>query len=395
MKNYYLEKAVDEIYYKEGKENRELKIDILNVKIENELKLIENLCGNCKRKNALYEAIKNIKGLLKQYYIVFNGTQDALFLVEMLKDGNFRYVRNNNAYLEKFGLKGEEIINKTPKQVFGEELGKRFCSYYKDCVQAKKVVIFEDDLILNGKRKVFLTKLLPILDEDDCVFIVGSREDITKRKEMEVKLDRMANYDELTNIPNIRLFFKSFRNTINESKKLGKKFAVLFIDLDWFKEINDNYGHEVGDTVLVCAVKRIYKCLRKGDILGRIGGDEFATILKDIYDRREVEKVVKDIQTSLREKITIGDITCNIDSSIGITIFPDDGEKIDILMRNSDKAMYKVKNKEKGGYRFFNDMIREYNFQNKDGHVHTKYCPHGSDDNIEDYIDEAIKCKLD
>lgn len=71
---------------------------------------------------------------------------------------------------------------------------------------------------------------------------------------------------------------------------MDKKFAVLFIDLDWFKEINDNYGHDVGDEVLVCAVKRIYKCLRKGDILGRIGGDEFAAILKDISDREEIEK---------------------------------------------------------------------------------------------------------
>ncbi|HBZ6545936.1 TPA: histidinol-phosphatase HisJ [Clostridium perfringens] len=341
MKNYYLEEVVDEIYYKEGKENRELKMDILSIKIENELKIIENLCGNCKRKNTLYEAIKNIKSLLKQYYIVFNGTQDALFLVEMLKDGNFKYVRNNNAYLQEFGLKGEEIINKTPKDVFGEELGKRFCNYYKNCIEGKRVVVFEDDLFLNGKKRVFLTKLLPIVDEDDGVFIVGSREDITKRKEMEIELDRMANYDELTNIPNMRLFFKSFRNTINESKKMDKKFAVLFIDLDWFKEINDNYGHDVGDEVLVCAVKRIYKCLRKGDIL------------------------------------------------------PEDGEKIEVLMRNSDKAMYKVKNREKGGYRFFNNMIREYNFKNKDGHVHTKYCPHGSDDNIEDYIEEAIKYKLD
>ncbi len=242
---------------------------------------------------------------------------------------------------------------------------------------------------------MFLTKLLPIVDEDDGVFIVGSREDITKRKEMEIELDRMANYDELTNIPNMRLFFKSFRNTINESKKMDKKFAVLFIDLDWFKEINDNYGHDVGDEVLVCAVKRIYKCLRKGDILGRIGGDEFAAILKDISDREEIEKIVKDIQNSLRKRIKIGDVTCNIDSSIGITIFPEDGEKIEVLMRNSDKAMYKVKNREKGGYRFFNNMIREYNFKNKDGHVHTKYCPHGSDDNIEDYIEEAIKYKLD
>ena len=179
MKNYYLEEVVDEIYYKEGKENRELKMDILSLKIENELKIIENLCGNCKRKSNLYEAIKNVKSLLKQYYIVFNGTQDALFLVEMLKDGNFKYVRNNNAYLQDFGLKGEEIINKTPKDVFGEELGQRFCNYYKKCIENKKVIVFEDDLSLNGKKRVFLTKLLPIIDEDDGVFIVGSREDIT------------------------------------------------------------------------------------------------------------------------------------------------------------------------------------------------------------------------
>lgn len=394
MNKYYLEEKINKIDYEKNMENKDFRRNLLRMSWKNDLEIIESICSNCQNKEFLDIAIKNIKKLLNQYDIVFNGTQDALFLVEMLEDRSFKYIRSNDAYLEEFELKRDQMINKSPKEVFGEEIGERFSNYYKNCIDRKKVDVFEDVLVVNGNKKIFLTKLTPVLNEEDGIFVVGSREDITKRKEMESKLDRMANYDKLTNIPNVRLFFKSFRYIIKESKKMNEKFAVLFIDLDCFKKINDIYGHETGDKVLVYTARRISRCLRSSDIIGRIGGDEFAAIIRDIHDKKEVEEIVKDIQDSLRKDILIDDNICNIDSSIGITMFPVDGDNMKVLMRNSDKAMYKVKNKGKGGYKFFNNMSKEIEFEKKDGHIHTQYCPHGSDDKIENYVLEALKCGL-
>ncbi|MGG5460987.1 histidinol-phosphatase HisJ [Clostridium sp. B9] len=365
----------------------------LDFKWQDNLNEISIRCIDCEENEKLKYSIASIRKLLNQYEIVFNGTQDALFLVQIFDDETFKYIKINDAYLDLFNLSREDIIDKSPKEIFGEEVGERFANYYKDCIESEKVCVFEDELKINDVNKFSLTKLTPVLEEEHGKFIVGSRIDITERKEMEKKLDRMANYDKLTNIPNRRLFFKSFKEILKKSKKENSNFAVLFLDLDFFKSINDKYGHEAGDVVLVCTAKRIGECLRKKDLFARLGGDEFAIILNDIHSKEEVIEIVEHIQKFIREDIILGEKNCNVDSSIGITIYPNDGEKIELLIRNADTAMYRVKNKHKSGYKFFSS-IDLCDFKSKDGHVHTHYCPHGSDDNMEEYIKEGIKCGL-
>lgn len=376
-------------YQKITKKNEER----LDFKWQDNLNEIVTKCIDCEKNKELIYLIKNIKKLLNQYEIVFNGTQDVLFLVQILDDETFKYIKINNAYLDLFNLNKEDVIDKSPKEIFGKEVGERVLNYYKDCIEAEKVYVFEDELKINHVNKYLLTKLTPILEEEYGRFIVGSIIDTTERKEMEKKLDRMANYDKLTNIPNRRLFFKSFKEILKKSKKENRNFAVLFLDLDSFKSINDKYGHEAGDVVLVCTAKRIVECLRKKDLFSRLGGDEFAIILNDIHSEEEIIKIVEHIQNFIREDIILGEKNCNVDSSIGITIYPNDGEKIEILIRNADIAMYNVKNKQKSGYKFFSN-IDLCDFKSKDGHVHTHYCPHGSDDPMEEYIKEGIKCGL-
>lgn len=370
-----------------------------NMTIENHLNLgwkeyLENLESNAPEHSKMNTVIGHIKKILNQYEIVFNGTQDALFLVQMLEDGSFKYIKNNDAYLENFKMKREDMINKTPWEVFGKDLGKRFSKHYRDCILNKNVMVFEEELELPIGRKVLLTKLTPILDEEDGKFVVGSRIDITDRKEMEMKLDRMANYDKLTDIPNRRLFFKEINRVLEKSKIKENNFAVLFIDLDSFKEVNDTHGHEAGDRVLVETTRRIEECIREKDILARLGGDEFALIIEDLSDEEEVIKIINKIQDRVREKIECDNkCNCKIDSSIGITVYPKDGDDVETLMKNADIAMYRVKNKGKGSFNFFSDLDA-YKFNKKDGHVHTSYCPHGTDDEMESYIIEGIGCGL-
>ena len=164
-----------------------------------------------------------------------------------------------------------------------------------------------------------------------------------------LELEKYANYDTLTGLPNRRFFFERLEKVLAESERNTSKFAILFIDLDGFKDINDTYGHEVGDGVLIAVGNRLLKCIRETDFAARLGGDEFAVIFHDIEDIISAENKGKSIHTMLQEIMYIDTIECNVNSSIGIAIYPDTGKDSDALLRNADLAMYAIKRNGKGG----------------------------------------------
>lgn len=168
-----------------------------------------------------------------------------------------------------------------------------------------------------------------------------------------LKLEQYANYDTLTTLPNRRFFFEQLERTISKSEKDGKKVAILFIDLDAFKDINDNHGHEIGDEVLIVVGNLISQCIRKSDFVARLGGDEFAVIMEDIDDTTSAIHLAERIHIVLKEPMQIKSITCTIDSSIGIAIYPDTGTDSESLLRNADSAMYKIKRNGKGAVDIF------------------------------------------
>lgn len=167
------------------------------------------------------------------------------------------------------------------------------------------------------------------------------------------QLFKLANNDLLTDLPNRNYFMKYLGSMINESKP-NDQFGLLFIDLDGFKKINDNYGHYVGDQVLQTTANRISECLIEGDIAARIGGDEFL-VLVHTDDRNTIAQIAKDIIESLTKTIHIDDINCYVGASIGIALFPIDGKTVDELITNSDKAMYDVKENGKNNYKFIDN----------------------------------------
>ncbi|MGB3366623.1 MAG: diguanylate cyclase [Acidaminobacteraceae bacterium] len=303
----------------------------------------------------LKETEREILRLTNEYEKVFNGTQDAMFLIEVLGKNNFIYSRNNAAHQIKTGISLEEIMNKSPQELFDTEMANKLINNYQRCLDAEKSITYEQGLNLLMGKRIWLTTLTPIIENGSISHIVGSATDITERKKMELKLARKANYDELTNLPNRRLFFERLDQMIVESERDGKKFALMFIDLDGFKYINDNYGHEVGDQVLKMVGKRLLQCVRKSDSVARMGGDEYTVIIRNIKDRSDVVIIVEKIHKDLQKDIIIEDIKCRVNSSIGIAIYPDDGLDSNRLLKNSDSTMYEVKGNGKGGYRFFND----------------------------------------
>lgn len=305
----------------------------------------------------LKETEEEISRLTKEYEKVFNGTQDAMFLIKVLDDGSFSYVRNNLEHQNKTGISLEQIMNKAPQELLGKDMGNIVEKNYQNCVDSRKRITYEEELDLPGGKYIWLTTLTPIMDEGRVSNIVGSATDITERKILELELEKYANYDKLTGLPNRRLFFERLNQMILENERYNSKFALLFIDLDGFKEINDNYGHEVGDEVLIIAGNRLLESIRKSDTVARMGGDEFTIIIRNIEDKENIDKVIKKIHTKLQEDMVIDDVKCNVNSSIGIAIYPDNGLDNEALLKSADEAMYEIKKNGKGGFKFSNKSI--------------------------------------
>ena len=301
----------------------------------------------------LKETEKEISRLTKEYEKVFNGTQDAMFLMTVLENGEFRYIRNNLAHQNKTGILLEQIMNKSPQELLGKEIGDIVSQNYQKCVDGKKALTYEEKLIFPGGEHIWLTTLTPIMERDRVSNIVGSATDITERKKLELQLEKNANYDKLTGLPNRRLFFERLDSIVVESERDNSKFALLFIDLDGFKDINDNYGHEVGDEVLIVVGNRLLQCIRRSDIVARMGGDEFTIIIRNIEDKKIAENLVKKIHKVLQDVMNIDSIECKVNSSIGIAIYPDSGKDSETLLKNADSAMYEIKRNGKGGFIFF------------------------------------------
>jgi diguanylate cyclase (GGDEF)-like protein/PAS domain S-box-containing protein len=183
--------------------------------------------------------------------------------------------------------------------------------------------------------------------------------DITRKKETEGLIWKQANFDALTDLPNRRMFLDRLVQEVKKAHRADKRLALLFIDLDRFKEVNDTLGHRAGDQLLVEAARRISGCVRESDTVARLGGDEFTVIVSDLSERTHVEGVVQHLLAKLTEPFKLGDELAHISASIGITLFPADAGDAEALLRNADQAMYVAKNLGRNRYSYFTPALQE------------------------------------
>jgi diguanylate cyclase (GGDEF)-like protein len=174
---------------------------------------------------------------------------------------------------------------------------------------------------------------------------------IVKRKMHQVELYRSANYDKLTELPNRSLFMDRLNQISKQSQRYQRKFALLFIDLDGFKSVNDTYGHDVGDILLINVAEKLLECVRDSDTVARLGGDEFTIILSTIETPENAESIARKIVTSLCIPFDIGGHEIHIGASIGISVYPEHGKNKDILLKKADDAMYLAKKEGKNDCR--------------------------------------------
>ena len=183
-------------------------------------------------------------------------------------------------------------------------------------------------------------------------------EDVTAKKHSETLIWQQANFDTLTQLPNRRMFHDRLAHDIVLCQRERARLAVLFIDLDHFKEVNDTLGHHQGDILLVDAARRIGACVRKSDTVARLGGDEFTVILSPLEHTDRVELIAQQIIDSLRAPFALGQEQAFVSASIGITLYPDDALDIDDLLKHADQAMYAAKGGGRNRYSFFTPALQ-------------------------------------
>jgi diguanylate cyclase (GGDEF)-like protein len=244
------------------------------------------------------------------------------------------------------------------------------CSAYGHSCDSKIVmktgknrVSIHENIDENGNSVYINIKTVPIKDENENIYaVLKVAQDKTDDMNREKELRRMANYDTLTNLPNRTLLFDRLEHTIGRSKRSGVSFAVLFIDLDEFKSVNDIYGHSMGDKLLKMVSYRMKSSIRKIDTIARFGGDEFVIILEDIYDVKNVARVAEGILSKFKESFKLReDVEISTGCSIGIEIFnpKTENKTKETLLQNADVAMYEAKKSGKNRFYFFQDSLND------------------------------------
>lgn len=177
------------------------------------------------------------------------------------------------------------------------------------------------------------------------------------RKEGELKLAKLAHYDALSGVPNRVLFCDRLEQALQRAERGNHSVALLFLDFDGFKNINDTYGHAAGDRLIAIIAARLSACMRKTDSLARLGGDEFTVVLEDVHSIADIVNVTKKIVQTIGKPFPIAGNQILLGCSIGIALFPEDGKTVDTLLKNADMAMYQAKRVRGSAYRFYTDEM--------------------------------------
>ncbi|MBV6342450.1 diguanylate cyclase domain-containing protein [Candidatus Magnetobacterium casense] len=270
--------------------------------------------------------------------------------------GKIEYVNPQFTQMTRYKL--DEVAGKTPAVL---KSGKHPPEFYRELWHTILAGKVWHGSMCNKRKDGELywedQSISPIKNQSGQItHFVAVKTDDTERKRTEDQLYHMANYDALTDLPNRTLFYERLGEVLKISKRYEHQFAIMFVDLDNFKTINDVYGHDAGDQLLKEAAGRLRGCVRTSDTVARMGGDEFTVILSRISKAEDSVLIADYIIEALTRPFSIAGNDCFIGMSIGISVFPSDGDDVEVLVANADIAMYQVKSSGKNGYRFYSTL---------------------------------------
>jgi len=292
--------------------------------------------------------------------LLLHREQTPLAVIEWNTD--FEFVDWNKAAQRIFGFTKEEVIGKhVTERILPESAREAVNIVWRDLLANKGGErSTNENLTKNGKTILCEWYNTPLVDQNGKVIGVASLvDDVTEKKLSEELIWKQANFDTLTGLPNRNMFHDRLAQEAGKSSRAKLPLALLLIDLDEFKEVNDTLGHDIGDLLLQEAGKRISACVRDTDTVARLGGDEFTIILSELQDKNKVDLIAEKIITSLAKKYHIGDEVIHVSGSIGITIYPHDSNNIDILIKNADQAMYAAKKKGRNCFSYFTQSLQD------------------------------------
>jgi diguanylate cyclase (GGDEF)-like protein/PAS domain S-box-containing protein len=307
------------------------------------------------------------------YRFMIESSRDIVFLLD--EQGRFVYL--NDRVQSLLGYNKQDLLGKHFSHLLHPDDIKHSESAYADCINksgnatARGIQIrvkrnrgrdnfryFDIKLsaIPETLSKSYGTSILADTNEHGRLAIYGVARDITQLKSLENIIHTNTNYDHLTGLPNRALLKDRIKQAMARARRESLKFAIMFIDLDGFKQVNDRFGHSAGDIVLQAVAARLTACLREEDTLARVGGDEFVLLLPVVRTPDEVSIIADKLLNEINAPFLLSEQRISLGASIGVALFPDNGDTFDRLINAADKAMYHIKRNAKNGYVFTSEL---------------------------------------
>ncbi|MEJ2438421.1 MAG: sensor domain-containing diguanylate cyclase [Gammaproteobacteria bacterium] len=317
---------------------------------------------------------REYQGKASLYRYMIEDSRDVVFLLD--ENGCFVYL--NNRIRHVLGYKKEELLGVHFSKLLHPDDLKRSQTAYSQCINASgRATARGVHLRIRHKSGVdnfryFDIKLVAVPESvsqdyieeagqaDEAgrhrAVIYGAARDINQLKSLERIIRTNTHHDYLTGLPNRALLKDRVRHAIARARREGLNFAVMFIDLDGFKQVNDMFGHSAGDILLQSVAQRLTASLRESDTLARIGGDEFVLLLPVIRSKEEARGIARKLMREISAPFEFNGSTIPLSASIGIAVYPDNGESFERLVNAADNAMYYIKHKPKNGYALLADL---------------------------------------
>jgi diguanylate cyclase (GGDEF)-like protein len=317
----------------------------------------------------LFERVESLNRSLQRQVAEFRTLLEVMPIgIAVARDPECRWIDGNHFLAQQLGIPvGTNASFSHP----GESL--RAAEIYRDgrplpasempmqraIATGREVLDMEMEVMREGRHvATILGYAAPLFDESGQTRgAIGASLDITERKRAEEQIRSLAYQDSLTGLPNRLLFGDRLRVAVAQAHRLGHRLAVLFLDLDRLKVINDSLGHSVGDRMIAEVGQRLRTCVREGDTVARLGGDEFTLLLPGISQAVDVAKVADKVLEVLRAPVEVDGRELYVTASLGISVYPEDGRDAETLLKNSDTAMYRAKDQGRDGYQLYTSAM--------------------------------------
>ncbi|MBO1924600.1 EAL domain-containing protein [Thiomicrorhabdus sp. 6S3-12] len=319
--------------------------------------------------------LKEVEETLREQNQLFENILQTVPTRIFWKDKNGDYLGANQHFLNDLKISSQdELRGKNDLEI--EWPSGQGNTYFKQDMfvlnEGRSLLQLEDAFIdEDGSIQIWMMSKLPLRDETGKVTgLLGTYQDISSHRQLEIKLreqtqtlQHQAYHDALTQLPNRALLYQRIEQAIHRAERNNSQFAVLFIDLDHFKQINDSLGHDTGDQVLQAMARRLSDSLRKDDTISRLGGDEFTILQEPLNDYQDASALAQKLINATSQPLTIRDHTFYLSNSVGISIYPKDAITPDALLKAADAAMYRAKDQGRNNFQFYTNDLTEQAFE--------------------------------